>query len=169
MGPTAATENVIVSNDYSNLGNTPYGTQYLGMTLGTTDVQVVNGFVAGQTYVLGADFYHLVGAAATTFTLSVSGAATGTGTFTASGSGAVGTGTIPFQSAVILFVATTSGPATVTLSDTTAAGNRVAVDNVSLYGFAQTPTIPEPTTTAAVLLGAGGLAMVALRRRARLA
>ena len=164
----------VISNDYGSYGNTPYGSQYLDLnTAGDSDSQTVAGFIAGTTYVLGADFADIPGAANPKLTLSVSGAATASTTFNGAVGGFYGTGTIPFQSAVILFTALTSGSATITLTNSSgASGNAyfpaIAVDNVALYGgVPATPVVPEPTTTAAVLLGAGGLVMVAFRRRAR--
>ena len=169
----------VISNNYADpsvgpLGNTPYGTQYLDLdATGSVDSQVVSGFLAGQVYVLGANFADLFGGANPVFTLSVSGAATASGTFTGLVGGPYGTGTIPFQSAVIVFTALTSGSATITLTNNSGlSGNNfspaLAVDNVSLYGGLVTPPlVPEPTTTAALLLGVGALGVGMIRRRCR--
>ena len=163
----------VISNDYNSYGDTPYGTQYLDLNQGgAADSQTVTGFVAGQTYVLGANFAEILPSVTPLFTLSVSGAAVSSSTFTgAVSTGPYGTGTFPFQSAVIVFTALTSGSATITLTNSSTlplTGNfpAIAVDNVSLYGgLSSTPTVPEPGTTGAILLGAGALAVVAVRRR----
>ncbi len=166
----------VISNDYNSYGNTPYGTQYLDLNQGgTSDSQTVAGFIAGQTYVLGANFAEILPSVTPQFTLSVSGAAVASSTFTgAISTGPYGAGVFPFQSAVIVFTALTSGSATITLTNSSGSASAgmnfpaIAVDNVSLYGgLAQPPVIPEPTTDVAVLLGAGGLSAVAFRRRAR--
>ena len=164
----------VISNDYGSYGNTPYGSQYLDLNQGgTSDSQSVSGFVAGQTYVLGANFAEILPSVTPQFTLSVSGAAVASSTFMGSVStGPYGTGAIPFQSAVIVFTALTSGSATITLTNSSAlpvTGNfpAIAVDNVALYGgLTSPPLVPEPGTTAAMLLGAGALTVVAIRRRA---
>ena len=170
--PTA--NDFVISNDYNSYGNTPYGTQYLDLNQGgAADSQAVTGFVAGQTYVLGANFAEILPSTVTPqFTLSVSGAAVSSSTFTgAVSTGPYGTGMFPFQSAVIVFTALTSGSATITLTNSSSlpvTGNfpALAVDNVSLYGgLASVPSVPEPGTTVAMLLGAGALAAMATRRR----
>ena len=163
----------VISNDYESFGNTPYGTQYLDLNdANTSDSQSVSGFVAGQTYFLGADFSDIQDGVDPSLTLSVSGAAVASSTFTGTVGGPYGTGTFAFSSAGILFAATTSGSVTITLTNSSGpSGNAffpaLAVDNVSLYGFTQTPTIPEPATTAGLLLGVAALAGVTLRRQSR--
>jgi hypothetical protein len=156
----------LIANDFSNLGNTPYGNQYLGLNVGSFATQTITGFVQGETYVLGADFASLAANSngAPTFTLSISGAATDSGTFSFAGSsGPYGSGTIPFQSTVLLFTAGSSGSATVTLFSPNAT---LAVDNVALYGNAPiAPTAPEPSTYAEMLLGLGALVTVVGMRR----
>ena len=157
----------VISNDYGSYGNTPYGSQYLDLnTAGDSDAQTITGFVAGQSYVLGAYFADLPGAANPQLTLSVAGAATGSSVTTGTVGGFYGTGTIAFQSATLVFTAVASGSATITLTNSSgASGNAyypaIAVDNLTLSG------VPEPTTCAAGIFGAVGLGIVALRRRLR--
>jgi hypothetical protein len=146
---------LIVSNNYENLGVTPYGTQYLSLNARSSVSQTIAGFVTGETYVLGADFADETGDPGQTFTLSISGVANASLTLpvlvTGSEAG-YGSGTIPFQSAVIVFQATSNGSATVTLANAPAGGGTndpLAVDNVALYG--DTVPIPEPSTWALFL------------------
>jgi hypothetical protein len=138
---------IIVSNNYESLGVTPYGTQYLSLNARSSVSQTISGFVTGETYVLGADFADL-GISGQTFTLSISGAANGSLTLPTLVAGPYGSGTIPFQSSVIIFQATSNGSATVTLADGSAGGS-LAVDNVALYG--DPVPIPEPSTWALFL------------------
>ena len=107
--PTA--NDFVISNDYDSYGTTPYGSQYLDLNQGgAADSQTVTGFIAGQTYVLGANYAEILPSVTPLFTLSVSGAAVASSTFTgAVSTGPYGTGPFPFQSAVIVFTALTSG------------------------------------------------------------
>jgi len=144
---------IIVSNNFANLGVTPYGTQYLSLNPSSSVSQGISGFVAGETYVLGADFANENGGTGETFTLSVSGVANASLTLPAFVAGPYGTGTIPFQSAVIVFQATSSGTATVTLADAQSgpgSSDPLAVDNVALFGN-PVFVIPEPSTSALFL------------------
>ena len=156
---------IIVSNNYESLGVTPYGTQYLSLNARSSVSQTIAGFVTGETYVLGADFADETGDPGQTFTLSISGVANASLTLpvlvTGSEAG-YGSGTIPFQSSVIIFQATSNGSATVTLADGSAGGS-LAVDNVALYG--DPVPIPEPSTWALFLSCLGLLIWHFGRRR----
>lgn len=157
----------IFSNGNGN-GDTPYGTQFLGLgftggTLFPSDAQTVAGFEAGVNYVLGVDFADAVGGPDPTLTITLSGVFNGSQTYTAPVGGPYGAGTIPFTSAVFFFTVPTSGAITITLTNSSL-DSSIAVDNVGLYGNA---SIPEPASIATLLLGAGLLGGLALRRRAR--
>ena len=147
-------------NNFLNNGNgtTPYGSEYVYLAGGNL-MQTISGFTAGETYVLGADFASEADFAGT-FTLAVSGAATASTTFILTPGGPYKYSTIPFQSGVLTFTASSSGTATISLFSS---AYGVAVDNVALYG--SSPTTPEPSTYAELLLGLGALAGVGLMRR----
>jgi hypothetical protein len=147
---------------------TPYGSQYLSMVgieaqaQPISDAQTIADFEAGVTYVLGVDFAGFGSTPLpTTLTISVSGVFNGSQTYTAPNGGPYPNGTIPFTSAVFFFTPLTSGSATIKLTNSSFY-SAIAVDNVSLYGNA---SIPEPTSIATLLLGAGILGLVAVRRR----
>lgn len=168
-GPTGQV--FVISNNYGSYGVTPYGSQYLDLNRdGTSDSQTVTGFVAGQTYTFSASFAEIQASTTPLLTLSVSGAAVGSTTFTGTASGPYGAAAYPFQSAVLVFTAQTSGSATLTLTNSSTAATgamffpAIAVDNVALA-----TVVPEPATSAALLVGAGVLAGLMVRRRTRLA
>jgi hypothetical protein len=153
----------------NGVGNSPYGTQFLELSSGTSVSQInILGFVQGDTYVLGADFANTDSTANSNFTMAISGAAGSTSqTFAAPAGGSYGTSTIPFYSGVIVFTASASGAATITLSDPLGGGD-LAVDNVALYGLPPGMTItnatPEPSTWALLFGGLSVLAFWQLRR-----
>jgi PEP-CTERM motif len=151
----------IIPNNLS-VATTPYGSQYLQLLSGAGDSQVIlTGFVAGQTYVLGADFTDLNGLASQ-LTLAVSGAANVSQTFNGvvqDPDNSPGT-TLNFQSGVLIFTASSTGSATITLSNSGASS--LAVDNVALFG--NVVTVPEPSTWALTLAGLGFVAAWRFRR-----
>jgi MYXO-CTERM domain-containing protein len=153
----------LVRNDFGNLGNTPYGSQYLGLNPGSFVTQTITGFVAGETYVLGADFVSNGAIGTPQVTFSISGAAVDSQTFSVISNPANNSGFFPFQSDVLLFTAGSSGSATIEIFSINA---NIAVDNVALFGNAPTsPTAPEPSTYAEMLLGLVALAGFGLMRR----
>lgn len=157
----------IISNG-NGIGDTPYGSQFLGFNgqsagnMFESDAQTIAGFEAGITYVIGVDFADALGGPDPILQISVSGAFNGSQSYTAPVAGPYGAAQIPFTSAVFLFTATSSGSATITLTNL-GISSAIAVDNVSLYGNA--PQVPEPSSFAALLLGAGVLGGVAFARR----
>jgi hypothetical protein len=163
----------LTSNDYNDLGETTFGSQYLDLYgPERTDPpvlvsQLVSGpeFVAGKTYTLDVDYADLSGAGGS-LTLALSGdiflGATLTKSFAATAGGPYGTGDIPFQTASFTFIPFTSGTATVTLEDLVPDGT-LAIDDIFLVD----PSVPEPTAAGEVLLGFGALAGVYSLRRGR--
>jgi hypothetical protein len=156
----------LISNG-NGIGDTPYGVQFLGLNgqsagnMFESDSQTIANFEAGVTYVLGVDFADALGGPDPILQISLSGAFNGSQTYTAPIAGPYGSGTIPFTSAVFFFTPSTSGSITVTLTNL-GINSAIAVDNVGLYGNAN---IPEPASIATLLLGAGLLGGLALRRR----
>jgi hypothetical protein len=143
---TANNSNVnLISNNFGNLGTTPYGNQYIGFSLtGASDQQTVSGFLAGQSYVLTLFFADIANNANPQLTVTISGAASATGIFNAPVSGPNGANPYPFQQAQLPFTTTADGDITVALIDSGSAS--VAVDNVSLT------SVPEPSPFAMILL-----------------
>ena len=143
---TANNSNVnLISNNFGNLGTTPYGNQYIGFSLtGASDQQTVSGFLAGQSYVLTLFFADIANNANPQLTVTISGAASATGIFNAPVSGPNGANPYPFQQAQVLFTTIADGDITVALTDSGSAS--VAVDNVSLT------SVPEPSPFAMILL-----------------
>ncbi len=160
----------LITNNYSlaggDVGITPYGSQFVGINKGASISQVITGFVAGQQYVLGADFAGLPGEASSNFTMLVSGAAfDGTSVSTSA----------------YAFLRTKPDPVPVDRPFLYREfdwqchdhprrfgrrGNGILVDNVALYS---NPT-PEPATYAEILVGLVALAGFArFRRRSALA
>jgi hypothetical protein len=160
---------LVVANDYGSFGTTSYGSQYLVLTATSDSVsQVIDSFIAGENYVLTADYADLRGSPGRTFTLAISGAAVDSQTFSATGAGNYGAGAIPFQMAALFFTANSNGAATITLSDNAVDSNpgqnQVAVDNVSLSENA--PSAPEPAASMETLIGLCSLAgLIRLRSR----
>ena len=157
----------IIANDYMMYGNTPYGVQYLGLNCLATDSQTISGFVAGDTYLIGAHYADVEGYNAK-LQISITGAVVDSEVFGIPSGGRYGSGLIDFDSAVVAFTATETGPATITLEDL--GGNGLVVDDVSLYsdlslGSITSAAIPEPSSTALVLLGGFALAGIALRAK----
>jgi hypothetical protein len=149
-------------------GETPYGTQYLGLNgyedVVSSDAQVISGFTAGENYFLGVDFAGLLGGDPSDLELTLAGAYTYSNTFTATSNGPYGsTDTIPFTSATVFFTASASGSVTLTL--TSVGPGTIAVDNIALYD--NVAAIPEPTSFAAALMAFGGLAGAMGYRRVR--
>jgi hypothetical protein len=138
---------ILVSNNFSSLGTTPYGNQYLGFSLtGASDQQTVSGFLAGQSYVLDFYFADIAGNANPQITLTISGAADAIGIFNAPVTGSNGANPYPFQHATVPFTTTADGDITFLFTDTGSAS--VALDNVSLSA------VPEPSSIAMILLTA---------------
>lgn len=140
-------------------GNTPFDSQFLNFSSGATISQTITGFIAGNTYVLGADYADLAGGPAPQLTLSISGAATSSQSFNGLVQGPA-IGTIQFQSGFILFTAASTGSATITLANS--GSSALALDNVALFG--NIVTVPEPSTWALMLAGLGFLAVWRSRR-----
>jgi len=165
--PSDASGVFLISNG-NGIGDTPYGVQFLGLNgqsaanMFESDAQTIAGFEAGVTYVLGVDFADALGGPDPILSISLSGAFNGSQSYLAPIAGPYGAGQIPFTSAVFFFTPTTSGSATITLTNL-GINSAIAIDNVSLYG--NVPPIPEPTSFAALLLGAALLGGVALARR----
>ena len=160
---TSAGLTFVVPNSM-DFGETPYGTQYLGLTTGSSDTQTVAGFQAGQIYVVGFDFAdYETGGGTPTLTVTLSGVYNFAESFTAPTAAYSGTSTIPFTSEVIIFAAPLAGSETLTLADT--GTTSIPVDNVGLYGNAVV-TVPEPASITAALLGLGAL-VGAVRYRSR--
>jgi hypothetical protein len=157
---TANNSNVnLVSDNYGNLGKTPYGRQYLGFTApAASDQQTVSGFLADQSYVLTLFFADVAGSANPQLTVTISGAANATGTFTAPVSDASG-GQYPFQQADVPFTTFADGAVTVALMDSGSAD--VAVDNVSLA------SVPEASPAFAMILLATTMAVGFCSRSAK--
>jgi hypothetical protein len=148
----------------NNTGTTPYGSQFAILEVGSL-TQTISGFTAGNTYVLGVDFADEANNGGT-FDLSVSGAANASASFTLNPGGNYGSNPIPFQSDVLIFTATSSGTATISLGNITmVSGEPVALDNVGLYGYGPQVTTPEPATWAEMALGCALLAGLAMFRR----
>jgi hypothetical protein len=82
---TANNSNVnLISNNFGNLGTTPYGNQYIGFSApAASDQQTVSGFLAGQSYVLTLFFADIANNANPQLTVTISGAASATGIFNA--------------------------------------------------------------------------------------
>jgi hypothetical protein len=96
--PWTSEENIrLINNNWGFFGTTPYGSQYIdiGGTNGSIS-QVINGFVAGDQYVLGADFAGTPGEPSTNFTMIVSGAAFDGTSISTSTAAATGTSQIQF-------------------------------------------------------------------------
>ncbi|HEX3818288.1 MAG TPA: PEP-CTERM sorting domain-containing protein [Chthoniobacterales bacterium] len=165
--PSDSTGVFLISNG-NGIGDTPYGVQFLGLngesaaSMFESDSQTIAGFEAGVTYVLGVDFADALGGDDPMLTITLSGAFNGSQLYTAPVGGPYGADQIPFTSAVFLFTASASGSETITLTNSSI-DSAIAIDNVSLYGNA--PSVPEPTSFAALLLGAALLGGVALARR----
>ncbi len=166
--PSDAAGVFVISNG-NGIGDTPYGTQFLGLNgfnadgMFHSDSQIIAGFQAGMTYVLGVDFADGLGGPDPILTITLSGAFNGSQSYTAPIAGPYGAGTIPFTSAVFIFTMPTSGAVTITLMNS-GIDSAILIDNVGLYGNV---SIPEPASIATFLLGAGLLGGLALRRRAR--
>jgi hypothetical protein len=144
--PNGANVN-LVSNNFNNLGTTPFGNQYLAFSLtGASDQQTVSGFLAGQSYVLDLFFADIANNANPQLTITISGAASAVGSFNAPVSGPNGTNPYPFQEATLPFTTTADGAITFLLTDTGSAS--LAVDNVSFSPAA----VPEASPTFTTLL-----------------
>jgi hypothetical protein len=139
---TANNSNVnLVSNNFGNLGTTPYGNQYIGFSLtGASNQQTVSGFLAGQSYVLTLFFANLAGSANPQLTVTISGAANATSIFNPP----MNSSPSQFQQGEVPFTTIADGDITVALLDSGSAN--VAVDNVSLT------SVPEPSPFAMILL-----------------
>ena len=161
--------------DGRKYGKTPYGAQYLGLnavahnSFTSIESQTVKGFKAGTTYEFSLEFADLDGATDSTVSIVLSQGASGSGkvlddeTFTAPVSGPYGTGKIEFNLAEFDFTPDKSGAITFSIGNLSHQGT-MGIDDVKLT----TPAaVPEPASTAAVLLGLGALAGVASRRRVR--
>jgi hypothetical protein len=142
---TANNSNVnLISNNFGNLGTTPYGNQYIGFSgPGASDQQTVSGFLAGQSYVLTLFFSDIANSANSQLTVTVTGAASATGIFNAPPDNSQG-GPYPFQQAQVPFTTIAGGDITVALLDSGSAN--VAVDNVSLA------SVPEASPVFAMIL-----------------
>ena len=151
-----------------NYGITPFGNQYLGINSASNNFhsvesQSVTGLTVGQAYALTLYIANLDGASDANISLSVEPNATGTGTpqasatFSAPKEGPYGQGYIDFVPETLTFTAT-STVIDFNISNQSRTGV-MGVDNVSIAA------VPEPTTTAAMLLGTAALAGVVLRRR----
>jgi hypothetical protein len=150
----------IVSNNFDNLGITPYGSQYLGFTQsGASDQQAVAGFLAGQNYVLDLFFADIAGNADPQLTVMITGAANASGVFDAPVSGPNGNAPYPFQEVQVPFTTTADGDVTFLLIDSGAAS--LAVDNVSIA------PVPEPSSTLTLLLVGAATAAWSFRLRRR--
>lgn len=162
--PSDATGVFLISNG-NGIGDTPYGVQFLGLNgqsaanMFESDAQTIAGFEAGMTYVLALDFADALGGPDPILSITLSGAFNGSQTYTAPIAGPYGAGQIPFTSAVFIFTAANSGSATITLTNL-GINSAIAVDNVGLYS-----NVPEPSSFAALLLGAGLLGGLVLVRR----
>ena len=156
----------------NNYGVTPFGSQYLGLnavyrnSFRSIESQTVNGLTPGQPYELTIYIANLDGANDPNISLTVEYNATSTGnpaasaTFSApAGEGPYGNGTIDFVPETLIFTPT-SNTISFNIGNQSKTGT-MGIDNVSLVA------VPEPTTTAAALLGTAGLAVLALRRRRR--
>ena len=128
----------IISNNFSEFGNTPFGNQYLGFSSpGAQDEQTIPGFVAGQEYVLDLWISDIAGSSNPQLQVLITGAATATQTFNANQ-----TSSLSFLEEQVPFTATIDGSITLDLID--AGSANVAVDNVSIAA------VPEPSTVFAM-------------------
>jgi hypothetical protein len=154
---TANNSNVnLISNNFGNLGTTPYGTQYIGFSLtGASDQQTVSGFLAGQSYVLTLFFANLAGSANPQLTVTISGAANASSIFNPP----MNSSPSQFQQGEVPFTTIANGDITVALLDSGSAN--VAVDNVSLT------SVPEASPAFAMVLLAATMAVGFCSRSAK--
>ncbi len=169
-----ATHEYIINGNVMDLsgryyGTTPYGNQYLGLnairnnSFHSIESQTVTGLVSGQAYALTMYIANLDGASDPKVSLGIEFNADGTGnpaylqTFTTPVEGPYGVGRIDFVPETLVFTAT-DNVITFNISNQSKTGT-MGIDNVSLSA------VPEPTTTAASLLGAGALVGTVIRRR----
>jgi hypothetical protein len=143
----------IVSNNFGNLGTTPFGDQYLAFSSpSASDQQTVSGFLTGENYVLTLYFGDIANNAGPQLTVSLMGVATGSYIFNAPVSGPNGANPYSFQRIDIPFTTTADGDVTFALIDSGLAS--LAVDNVSIQA------VPEASP---VLLMFFSSAVVAVR------
>ena len=165
--PSDASGVFIISNG-NGIGNTPDGIQFLGLnafsaaSMFESDSQTIANFEAGVTYVFSVDFADALGGPDPMLMITLSGVFNGSQTYNAPVGGPYGSGTFPFTSVMFSFTPLTSGSETITLTNASI-DSAIAVDNASLQ------VVPEPSTYAALLLGAGILSVIALRRRRAIA
>ena len=154
-------------NDY---GVTPFGAQYLGLnavyrnSFRSIESQSVTGLTIGQAYTLTFAIANLDGATDPNMSAVASDGTTGSGTVLSQetvsapkSEGPYGQGTIDFVSETLTFTAA-SDSVTFSIGNQSKTGT-MGLDNVSLAA------VPEPTTTAAMLMGTAALAGVVFRRR----
>ena len=153
-GWTPSTSNgVYIIANGTGLGNTPYGTQYLGLNPGTSDSQTIAGFTAGTTYTLQAKYGDLANGTTPMLAITLSGVVVSTQTFLAPTGGLYGNANIPFSTASLSFTPATSGAITIALMDLSPNGT-IGVDNVTL--------VPEPSS---LWMMAAGVAMLGVYYR----
>ena len=174
-----ATHEYLINGNIEDLqgryyGTTPYGQQYLGLnaianrSFRSIESQTDSGFVAGQEYALTVYIADLDGATDPNVSVVATDGTDGTGTILSQqtfeapvSTGPYGQGTIDFVPETLDFTAMSSN-VTFSIGNQSKTGT-MGIDNVSLAA------VPEPSTTAAALLGVAALAGVTIRRRARLA
>ena len=147
------------SNNFDNLGNTPYGNQYLELEPGASVSQTIAGF-KNDSYFLGLDFADLNGVLSPSLTLLFNGNPVNT-YFGAAQGGSPNPGLINFQSAVLSFGYAPGGTLTITIANT--GSSEIAIDNIGLYDTSS--TVPEPSAWLLMFSGLSFLAVWRWKRR----